>query len=43
VTFFTDHKGRRGFIDSGTVKMYPAATPWNFIILEVPGGPWGEI
>lgn len=43
VSMFTDNKGRKGFMDSGIIKLYPASTPWSFIVLEIPGGPWTDI
>jgi hypothetical protein len=40
ITVFTDHNGKRGFIDGGNFKIYPGRTEWKDVLKGVPGGPW---
>ena len=40
ITLFTDHKGRRGYINGHKAKTFYPDTDWNDIIDSVGGGPW---
>jgi len=40
VTLFTDHKGRRGYINGHDHKTFDGDTNWQDIVATVPGGPW---
>ncbi len=42
VVLFTDHIGRRGFIDNSNTKRFSANTEWQDIINTIGGGPWTE-
>lgn len=43
VALFTDHKGRRGYIDGIGRRLFDPGTAWADIIQAIPGGPWTEL
>ncbi|HAF95835.1 MAG: hypothetical protein A2X34_02935 [Elusimicrobia bacterium GWC2_51_8] len=40
VTLYTNHKGKKGFIDEINRKQYEPETAWRNIVADIGGGPW---
>ncbi|HOX22228.1 MAG TPA: hypothetical protein PLL10_02095 [Elusimicrobiales bacterium] len=43
VAVFTDHKGRRGYINGIGRRLFDPGTAWQDVIQAIPGGPWTEL